>query len=208
MYYFIVLFKRRRCGPRWHSLFFLTASTKGRWGARSRRGSSGGDGEAVLGRPWVFQQRGEKVPMRFSICTPLSEAWLCNTCDQEVKEGGSWVWMLPLTSMFIRECRGNFLVFSSMRGSVRLVEKGSISWAFSPWFGCWDLEEEKNGKCSKRSVSWALLPSFLFSYFPPSLSKHLVVTLNASWFLLNLSLLYWIAEIDFNEPCFRNVKVC
>ncbi|KAL6350060.1 hypothetical protein AAG906_003994 [Vitis piasezkii] len=55
--------------------------------------------------------------------------------------------MLPLTSMFIRECR-----------------------------------EEKNGKCSKRSVSWALLPSFLFSYFPPSL------------------------KIDFNEPCFRNVK--
>lgn len=49
----------------------------------------------------------------------------------------------------------------------------------------------------------------LFSLtFPPSLSKHLVVTLNASWFLLNLSLLYWIAEIDFNEPCFRNVKVC
>ncbi|KAL6350139.1 hypothetical protein AAG906_004077 [Vitis piasezkii] len=55
--------------------------------------------------------------------------------------------MLPLTNMFIRECR-----------------------------------EEKNGKCSKRSVSWALLPSFLFSYFPPSL------------------------KIDFNEPCFRNVK--
>ncbi|RVW84101.1 hypothetical protein CK203_040602 [Vitis vinifera] len=32
-----------------------------------------------------------------------------------------------------------------------------------------ECREEKNGKCSKRSVSWALLPSFLFSYFPPSL---------------------------------------
>ncbi|KAL6350121.1 hypothetical protein AAG906_004059 [Vitis piasezkii] len=61
-------------------------------------------------------------------------------------------------------------------------------------------EHEKNGKCSKRSVSWALLPSFLFSYFPPSLIKHLVVTLNASWFLLNLSL-GMAAESIYKERC-------
>ncbi|KAL6350058.1 hypothetical protein AAG906_003992 [Vitis piasezkii] len=69
----------------------------------------------------------------------FSSVWLCNTCDR---------WL------------GRRIV--GLDASINEhVYPGMQS--------CWDLEEEKNGKCSKRSVSWALLPSFLFSYFPPSL---------------------------------------